>query len=121
MSHASSEALTEGTQYVLPTYLSTKLARLTKVIKTDPCLRDYRSIWYVNHLNRAVPDHMMIFHMTVSLLFDYLITLESEIEMFWGSRFTAASALFFSTRYAALVIRVGRIVALHQLPSSVRT
>ncbi|KAI0364556.1 hypothetical protein BV20DRAFT_983129 [Pilatotrama ljubarskyi] len=37
------------------------------------------------------------------LLYDYLITLEQEIQLFWKRKFTGASALFFFTRYSTLL------------------
>ncbi|KAI0765603.1 hypothetical protein BD413DRAFT_573984 [Trametes elegans] len=37
------------------------------------------------------------------LLYDYLLTLEQEVKLFWNRKFTGASALFFFTRYATLI------------------
>ncbi|KAI0630453.1 hypothetical protein C8Q77DRAFT_1160041 [Trametes polyzona] len=37
------------------------------------------------------------------LLYDYLITLDREIELFWRRKFSGPSALFFFTRYSTLI------------------
>ena len=36
------------------------------------------------------------------MIYDYLLTLSSEIELFWRWNFSGAAVLFFSIRYYAL-------------------
>ena len=37
------------------------------------------------------------------LLYDYMITFDQEISLFWHKRFTGASFLFFFGRYLSIV------------------
>ncbi|TBU23137.1 hypothetical protein BD311DRAFT_600006, partial [Dichomitus squalens] len=39
----------------------------------------------------------------VWLLFEYFLTLDQEVELFWGQRPTVASILFLSNRYLPLL------------------
>ena len=57
--------------------------------------------------------------MTGLVYYDYMITLDREVSLIWGQRFTAASTLFILNRYVALLKYPVYIAALSQLSDQV--
>ena len=39
-------------------------------------------------------------------MYEYIITLSREVDLFWKHKITVASVLFFATRYISLVVTV---------------
>ena len=46
----------------------------------------------------------MVFSVTALVLYEYLLTHFSEIQLFWNGKFTGAVALFLANRYTTLVL-----------------
>ena len=40
------------------------------------------------------------------IFFEYLLTFDQEVRLFWGKKFTGAVALFFSNRYTTIVYTI---------------
>ncbi|KAI0642053.1 hypothetical protein C8Q79DRAFT_1013933 [Trametes meyenii] len=49
------------------------------------------------------PTNCMLWAVTTMLAYDYIITFNEEIKLFWSRKITGASVLFFIIRYAALL------------------
>ncbi|KAK0466700.1 hypothetical protein IW261DRAFT_1520705, partial [Armillaria novae-zelandiae] len=59
----------------------------------------------------TVPIYEVAEYITWSLiLWDYLVTLDDEITLFWFSRQSWIKFLFFSNRYIGLLLRIWDIV-----------
>ncbi|PBK87105.1 hypothetical protein ARMGADRAFT_1016856, partial [Armillaria gallica] len=62
----------------------------------------------------TVPVCEVAQYMTWSLiLWDYLITLDDEITLFWFSRRSWIKFLFFANRYIGLVLRIWDVIWEH--------
>ncbi|RPD70653.1 hypothetical protein L226DRAFT_222885 [Lentinus tigrinus ALCF2SS1-7] len=48
----------------------------------------------------------------VMFIYEYILTLDLEVEYFWESRLTAATVLFFGNRYTNILISVCSILGL---------
>ena len=55
------------------------------------------------------------------LIYDYVITFGREVEMFWRSKFTGASVLFFANRYVSLLFNTMGLVTLGRFTDEVRS
>ncbi|KAI0675622.1 hypothetical protein C8Q78DRAFT_1074627 [Trametes maxima] len=62
-------------------------------------------LWAVTstYLSNAMPYEYALINFAAMLAYDYLITLNEEIKLFWRRKTTGASVLFFIIRYAALL------------------
>ncbi|KAM5541304.1 hypothetical protein V8D89_004858, partial [Ganoderma adspersum] len=77
----------------------TRRCMLLLSVRGDWCSFDFPS-----QLPLSTPDpEGWIFRRPMWLLSEYLLTLDQEVELFWGQRLTAASLLFFSNRYLPLL------------------
>ncbi len=61
----------------------------------------------MRQIGESIADHLMI--SPVLLLFEYALTLDREVAIFWKRKATGASVLFLSNRYISLVAYSARI------------
>ncbi|TFK80697.1 hypothetical protein K466DRAFT_648600 [Polyporus arcularius HHB13444] len=50
------------------------------------------------------------------LSYDYLLTLDKEVELFWNWRSTGATALFMVNRYLVMILRLANLVGFMPMP-----
>ena len=53
-------------------------------------------------------------------MYEYIITIDYEVELFWKRRFTGSSALFFLNRYLRLWFYIAQLVFWASLSTPVR-
>ena len=55
-----------------------------------------------------IPGYRGIHHLTTSALtfFEFLLTIDKEVRLFWGKKLTGAVALFFTNRYTTLIYTI---------------
>ena len=56
----------------------------------------------------------------VLIFFEYLITVDQEVTLFWGKRLTGAVTLFFANRYTTIIYTIYYIL-LTLVPAIVKT
>ncbi|TFK86468.1 hypothetical protein K466DRAFT_492731, partial [Polyporus arcularius HHB13444] len=56
----------------------------------------------------------------VLLSYDYLLTLDKEVELFWNWPSTGATALFMVNRYLVMIIRIASLVGFMPMSDQVR-
>ena len=56
----------------------------------------------------------------VLIFFEYLITVDQEVSLFWGKRLTGAVTLFFANRYTTIIYTIYYIL-LTLVPAIVKT
>ncbi|RDX51358.1 hypothetical protein OH76DRAFT_326784 [Lentinus brumalis] len=54
------------------------------------------------------------------LSYDYLLTLDKEVELFWNWRSTGATALFMVNRYLVMILRLANLVGFMPMSDQVR-
>ena len=54
-------------------------------------------------------------------MYEYIITIDYEVELFWKRRFTGSSVLFFLNRYLRLWFYIAQLVFWASLSTPVRT
>ena len=54
-------------------------------------------------------------------MYEYIITIDYEVELFWKRRFTGSSALFFLNRYLRLWFYIAQLVFWASLSTPVST
>ena len=63
---------------------------------------------------------MIVIQFSALLLFEYALTLDREVAMFWKRKATGASVLFLSNRYISLAAYCTRIFLMGRWPCLVR-
>lgn len=57
---------------------------------------------------------------TALLLYDYLIALDKEVELFWSWKWTRATVLFMVNRYLVMILRLANLVGFVPMSDQVR-
>ena len=52
--------------------------------------------------------------------YDYFITLDEEVKLFWNRKLSVASALFLINRYLVLILRLCNLIGFAPMPDHVR-
>ena len=72
------------------------------------------------HVSVRLVQQMWDSYLSAALtLYEYLLTLDAEVEQYWNRKATAASVLFFLNRYVSIVNRIGAIMSLLSWKSNI--
>ena len=71
-------------------------------------------------LDTSLPYHGLLIISIVIIIYDWLITIREEVNLFWNRRFSGASILFLCNRYFVLAIFVLYLFGFMNMPDEVR-
>ena len=69
------------------------------------------SVRHLRHDGHTAYTHRTIW--TAIIFFDWLLTLDREVEQFWCRKLTPAALLYYTNRYSAIACNIFVILQLH--------